>query len=81
MSNTATSDPESARKKGPWANRVVGTEVVHTPEYDEFMKDLAEYHQKRGWVYYLFRVDSYGGRADSWLLTYRYVVPSIFSLA
>ncbi|KAI5778407.1 ARID DNA-binding domain-containing protein [Geopyxis carbonaria] len=46
-SNPVTPEPEG-RKKGPWANRVLSSEIEHTPEYDEFMKKLAEYHEKRG---------------------------------
>jgi hypothetical protein len=49
MSTPATPEPERERKKGgPWANRVVSSEVVHTPEYDAFIAKLAEYHEKRG---------------------------------
>lgn len=46
-----TPDPEQPKKKGPWANRVVHSEVVHTPEYDAFMEKLAAYHEKRGCVH------------------------------
>jgi hypothetical protein len=54
---SATSDqPDAAQQppakiKGPWANRVVTSEVEHTPEYDAFMEELAEYHKKRGCVF------------------------------
>ena len=49
MSAPTTPDPE--RKKGPWANRVLSSEVEHTPEYEEFMDKLARYHEKRGCVF------------------------------
>ena len=52
MSAPGTPEPdrekERDRKRGPWAHRTVSSEVVHTPEYEEFMTKLAEYHEKRG---------------------------------
>ncbi|KAL7275639.1 hypothetical protein RUND412_001399 [Rhizina undulata] len=35
-------------RKGPWANRVLSTDIERTPEYEEFMNKLAKYHEKRG---------------------------------
>jgi len=47
----AAQQTPAAKRKGPWANRVVTSEVEHTPEYDAFMEELAEYHKKRGCVF------------------------------
>jgi hypothetical protein len=47
---TQTPEAETPKKKGPWANRVVHSEVERTPEYDAFMEKLAAYHEKRGYV-------------------------------
>ena len=34
---------------GKWANRVLDdTDIERTPEYEEFMKKVREYHEKRG---------------------------------
>ncbi|KAH8154160.1 uncharacterized protein LAJ45_01928 [Morchella importuna] len=46
-SSMAAPTPERERK-GPWANRVLSTDIEKTPEYDEFIKKLSEYHEKRG---------------------------------
>ncbi|RPA96652.1 ARID-like protein [Choiromyces venosus 120613-1] len=43
----AAPTPERERK-GPWANRVLSTEIEKTPEYNEFIDKLKEYHEKRG---------------------------------
>lgn len=48
-SSMAAPTPERERK-GPWANRVLSTDIEKTPEYDEFIKKLSEYHEKRGLV-------------------------------
>lgn len=45
----AAQTPERERK-GPWANRVLSTDIEKTPEYDDFIKKLSAYHQKRGLV-------------------------------
>lgn len=42
----AAPTPERERK-GPWANRVLSTDIDKTPEYDAFIEKLSEYHQKR----------------------------------
>lgn len=40
--------PEREReRKGPWANRVLSTDIERTPEYDAFIEELSAYHQKR----------------------------------
>jgi hypothetical protein len=53
----------NSKKSGPWANRVVSTEIVHTPEYDEFMEYFVCYFvMKPGWdfdVFSLVRVFSH----------------------
>lgn len=44
----AAPTPEREReRKGPWANRVLSTDIEKTPEYDAFIEELSEYHQKR----------------------------------
>ncbi|CUS13026.1 unnamed protein product [Tuber aestivum] len=43
----AAPTPERERK-GPWANRVLSTEIERTHEYNEFIDKLRAYHQKRG---------------------------------
>lgn len=44
----AAPTPEREReRKGPWANRVLSTDIEKTPEYDTFIEKLSEYHQKR----------------------------------
>lgn len=44
----AAPTPEREReRKGPWANRVLSTDIEKTPEYDAFIEKLSEYHQKR----------------------------------
>jgi len=45
----AAPTPERERT-GPWANRVLSTEIEKTPEYNEFIDKLKAYHQKRGLV-------------------------------
>lgn len=48
MAAAPTPEREREReRKGPWANRVLSTDIEKTLEYDAFIEELSEYHQKR----------------------------------